>query len=52
MKKDNHSLKGIIDSFPKKQIYLNINHLESGYYILKIIHNNKTVKQISFNKKD
>lgn len=52
MKKDDNSLKGSIDSLPEKQIYLNINHLKEGLYILKILHNSKVIKKISFQKKD
>tara|TARA_R110000744_G_scaffold87305_6_gene170536 strand:+ start:1209 stop:1367 length:159 start_codon:yes stop_codon:yes gene_type:complete len=52
MKKDENSLKGSIDSLPEKQIYLNINQLKEGFYILKILHNNKVIKKISFQKKD
>ena len=52
MKKDDNSLKGSIDSLPEKQIYLNINHLEEGLYILKILHDSKVIKKISFHKKD
>ncbi|SEB74696.1 hypothetical protein SAMN05192540_1437 [Maribacter dokdonensis] len=52
MKKDDNSLRGSIYSLPEKQIYLNINHLKEGIYVLKIIHNNKMIKKISFQKKD
>lgn len=31
-------------------IYLNINHLEKGKYMLKIIHKNKIVKTTYFTK--
>jgi hypothetical protein len=52
MKKEDYGLKGSINYFQEKQIYLNINHLKDGLYILKIIHNNKVIQQISFKKKD
>lgn len=37
------------DVFGKK-IYLNIQHLETGVYELKIIHNNKIVRSFEFFK--
>ena len=51
MKQNDDSLKGTLDSFPEKQIYLNINHLKDGNYVLKIIHKNKIIKKTRFNKK-
>ncbi len=50
MKQKNKSLKGTLDSFPEKQIYLNINHLKDGSYVLKIMHRNKLIKETRFNK--
>jgi len=49
--KKKKSLEGSLDSFPKNQIYLNINHLEDGSYVLKIICKNKVIKETRFNKK-
>lgn len=51
MKQEESSLDGTLDSFPEKQIYLNINHLKNGRYTLKIIHKNKVIKRTRFNKK-
>lgn len=51
MKQKQNSLKGTLDSLPEKQIYLNINHLKDGYYVLKIMHKNKVIKKTCFNKK-
>ena len=51
MKRKDNSLKGTLDSFPEKQIYLNINHLQDGLYVLKITHKNKIIKETRFNKK-
>ena len=50
MKKNKFSFEGTIKSFPKKHIYLNINHLDKGNYILKIIYKNKVIKKTSFHK--
>lgn len=43
-------LIGSLDHFPEKQIYLNINYLEDGSYVLKIMHKNKVIKETRFNK--
>lgn len=51
MKEKENSLKGTLDSFPERQIYLNINHLKEGSYVLKITHKNKIIKETRFNKK-
>lgn len=48
--KKNKTLKGKIESFPKHNIYLNVNHLETGKYTLKIIYKNKIIKKTSFKK--
>jgi len=50
MKQKDESLIGTLDSFPEKQIYLNINHLQNGTYVLKITHKNKVIKETRFNK--
>ncbi|RMA57170.1 putative secreted protein (Por secretion system target) [Ulvibacter antarcticus] len=41
---------GSIDWVPNKQILLSINNLKKGTYILKIVQNKKTVKEITFIK--
>jgi uncharacterized protein (DUF2141 family) len=43
--------EGKLKEVPTDMIYLNINNLKDGSYILKIIHNNKIIKKTSFNKK-
>ncbi len=50
MKKKPISFKGGLEKVPEHQIYLNINHLENGTYILKIMHNNKVIKSTTFQK--
>ena len=50
MKQNDESLEGTIDSFPEKEIYLNINHLKEGTYVLKIIHKNRVIKKTTFKK--
>ena len=50
MKKKPFQLDGSLDNLPQKQIYLNINHLDKGAYVLKIIHKNKLIKKTSFHK--
>lgn len=51
MKKKNN-LEGSLDNFPENQIYLNINHLKDGTYVLKIMHKNKVIKKTVFKKQD
>ena len=50
MKQKDESLEGTLDSFPRKEIYLNINHLKEGTYLLKILHKNKVIKKTTFKK--
>lgn len=50
MKQNDEGLEGTLDSFPQKEIYLNINHLEEGTYLLKITHRNKVIKKTTFKK--
>ncbi|MGB5498703.1 MAG: hypothetical protein WBM77_07215 [Maribacter sp.] len=50
MKKKQFSLGGTLTGIPKRQIYLNINHLDNGAYVLKIMHKNKLIKKTTFNK--
>ncbi|WP_424367604.1 hypothetical protein [Maribacter sp.] len=51
MKNKQNDLKGTVQRIPENQIYLNINHLNDGTYVLKIIHKNKVIKETSFKKK-
>lgn len=48
--KEKENLEGSLESFPLNQIYLNINHLKDGEYMLKIVHKDKIVKQVRFKK--
>ncbi|WP_195872132.1 MULTISPECIES: hypothetical protein [Winogradskyella] len=50
MVKKINSIKGEIDQFPECRIYLNVNHLKKGTYILKITHKNKVIKTTTFKK--
>jgi hypothetical protein len=50
MKEDKFKYIGSLDAFKSKSIYLNINHLEKGIYTLNIIHKNKIIKKLTFNK--
>jgi predicted thioesterase len=50
MKQKDDSLKGSLDRLQEKEIYLNINHLQDGTYVLKITHKNIIIKETRFNK--
>lgn len=50
MKKKRTTYKGEINQFPTKKIHLNVNHLDAGKYVLKIIHKNKVIKKTTFKK--
>lgn len=50
MKKEKRLLEGTLGRIPENQIYLNINHLEDGSYLLKIMYQNKVIKEITFQK--
>lgn len=50
MKKKFTTYQGTIDRIPEKTIHLNINHLDKGKYVLKILHKNKIIKKTTFNK--
>ncbi len=41
---------GTLESLKAHEIYLNINYLKRGNYSLKIIHNNKIIKNTHFTK--
>jgi len=43
---------GTLDWTSHKQIYLNIDNLKDGTYIIKITNNNKIVKEVKFKKND
>ncbi len=46
----NNKYEGILDKFISKDIYLNVNHLEDGSYILRIIHKDKVINTTRFKK--
>lgn len=48
MKKKTYT--GTIDQFAAQEIYLNVNYLKKGHYTLKIVHNNKVIKNTHFKK--
>ena len=50
MKKKRSTYKSQIDKFPSKSIYINVNHLDSGKYVLTIVHKNKVIKKTTFKK--
>jgi hypothetical protein len=50
MKKEKRLWEGSLDHIPENQIYLNINHLENGSYVLKIVYRDKVIKEITFEK--
>lgn len=41
---------GILENLNTQEIYLNVNYLQKGDYSLKIIHNNKIIKNTHFTK--
>lgn len=43
--------EGKLDRIPSTKIYLNINYLKAGKYVLKIVHKNKVIKKTTFIKK-
>jgi hypothetical protein len=50
MKKKRTTYKAEIDQFPSKTIRLNVNYLQSGKYVLSIVHKNKVLKKTTFKK--
>lgn len=50
MRKKQNSLQSKIERFPNHKIYINVNHLEKGKYILKIVYKNKVIKKTTFKK--
>lgn len=50
MQKSPKKYFGNLPVLPSREIYLNINKLENGEYILKIIDKNKVIKNLRFKK--
>jgi hypothetical protein len=50
MSKKKKVYSGAIETFPNKEILLNVNRLEEGWYSLKILYKNKVIKQVTFKK--
>jgi hypothetical protein len=48
--KKNKQYSGDLEIVPGKQIFLNINNLATGIYTLKIMLNNKVIKEVIFKK--
>lgn len=48
MKKKTYT--GTLEEMDTQEIYLNVNHLKKGFYTLKIVHNNKIIKNTNFRK--
>jgi len=40
-----------LDYIPNNEIFININKLDKGHYLLNIIHENKIIKRVTFRKK-
>ena len=51
MNKKNIGYEGKLPYQPMKNIYLNVNHLATGIYVLKIMNKNKVIRKTFFNKK-
>ncbi len=45
------SWTGKLPLLSKQVIYMNINALQNGEYILKIVHENKIIEEFTFRKK-
>jgi len=43
--------EGNLNKVLTNKIYLNINHLEKGFYKLNLVNKNKIIKRIHFTKK-
>lgn len=50
MNKEHDSLEGTLNNISEQQIYLNINHLKNGRYVLRIMFNNKVIMETTFQK--
>ncbi len=44
------TLLGTVQTLPKTNIYINVNHLEEGSYKLSIVYNSKIIKSTHFTK--
>ncbi len=51
MKKRQKVFYSDINEALSKKIYLNVNHLEKGHYVLEIIHKQKVIKKVTFKKR-
>tara|TARA_Y100001935_G_C17243792_1_gene477158 strand:- start:960 stop:1109 length:150 start_codon:yes stop_codon:yes gene_type:complete len=47
---DKKRYEGVIKNVSGFEIYLNINHLQKGNYVLKILNKNKIIKKTTFKK--
>ena len=50
MEKKETSYKGIVKPLPHFKIYLNVDHLAEGDYILHITYKGKTIETVHFKK--
>ena len=50
MKKVRTTYQTEIDHIPTKAIHLNVNYLQPGKYVLKIMYKNKVIKKTTFKK--
>ena len=50
MKKKQKVFYSELDEALSKKIYLNVNHLEKGHYVLKIMHKQNVIKKVTFRK--
>lgn len=50
MKKKRTTYHAEIDYTPTKEIHLNVNYLQPGKYVLKIMYKNKVIKKTNFKK--
>ncbi|WP_179007588.1 hypothetical protein [Winogradskyella forsetii] len=50
MKKKRTAYQAEIDHIPTKEIHLNVNYLQPGKYVLKIMYKNKVIKKTTFKK--
>jgi len=50
MKKKRTTYHAEVDLVLTKEIFLNVNYLQSGKYVLKIMYKNKVIKKTTFKK--
>lgn len=50
MNKKKKVYSGVMEAFQNKEILLNVNRLEKGKYVLKIMCHNKVLKHTTFKK--